>query len=43
MLSHVINDLLYCNVHIVFYNTLIYASDYTLYDSELLKQLSSGI
>lgn len=43
MLSHVINNLLNRYVDIVFDNSLVYISNYALYDTELLKQLPTRI
>ena len=43
MLSHVLNYLLNCDVHCVFYNSLIEVSDYVLYYAELLEELASSV
>lgn len=43
MFRHVINNLLYSHIHIVFYDSLIYVSNHTLNYSELLEKFSAGI
>ena len=43
MLSHVLNYLLHCDVHCVFYNSLIEVPNYVLYYAELLEELASGV
>jgi hypothetical protein len=43
MLSHVINDLLNGYVDIIFNYSLVYVSNNTLNDAELLEQLATGI
>ena len=43
MLSHVLNYLLNCDIHCVFYNSLIEVPDYVLYYAELLEELAACI
>ena len=43
MLTHVLNYLLHCDVHGVFYNSLIEVPDYVLYYAELLEELAACI
>ena len=43
MLSHVLNYLLNCDVHRVFYNSLIQVPNDVLYYTELLEELTASV
>jgi len=43
MFCHVVYNFLNGNVHIVFNDTFVYVSYYTLNDAELLKKLATSI
>ena len=43
MLSHVLNYLLHCDVHRVFYNSLIQVPNDVLYYTELLEELAASV
>ena len=43
MFSHVLNYLLHCDVHRVFYNSLIEVPNDVLYYTELLEELAASV